>query len=116
MDYEAIWTAPQEQNNQIPKRVHSADGLTFWTGRQIVSAMIDSKRTRVTVGKRITALRHGRQLTLTALAVAAKVDTSHLWRIEHGTGTTTLEGYQRIAAALGVEWPSLFDYVPQRAA
>lgn len=78
--------------------------------------MIESRRTRVEVGKRIKTLRQQRALKGVELAQRAKIDTSHLWRIEHGTGTTSLEGYQRIASALGVEWVALFDYVPRCAA
>jgi XRE family transcriptional regulator, regulator of sulfur utilization len=74
----------------------------------IVCSMIESQRTRREVGKRITTLRQSKGVTLTGLARASHLDTSHLWRIEHGTGTTTLEGFQRIASALGVEWTALF--------
>lgn len=78
--------------------------------------MIESPKTRREVGKRISALRQSQAMKLTELAHASKMDISHLWRIEHGKGTTTLEGFQRIAAALKVEWPALFDYVPRCAA
>jgi transcriptional regulator with XRE-family HTH domain len=61
------------------------------------------------IGAFIRQLRHEHSFTLLQLARRARVDLSHLARIERGESGTTFANYQRIARSLGLELPGLFS-------
>lgn len=55
------------------------------------------------LGAAIRVLRKGRSLTIEALAGEAKLETSSVSRIEHGTQNLTWETLSSIVAVLDVE-------------
>ncbi len=65
------------------------------------------------VGPRLRALRKEQKVTLVDLAKASGVDAATISRIETGRMTGTLESHMRLAAALGVKLPDLYEGVEQ---
>lgn len=60
------------------------------------------------VGARLRARREGLARTLVEVGRAAKIDVSHLSKIERGEAETDLEGYARLAKVLGLDCGDLF--------
>jgi transcriptional regulator with XRE-family HTH domain len=68
------------------------------------------------LGNRIRDLRKSRQLTLIDVAKSTGIDQATLSRIENGKMTGTLDSHRRIAEALGVHLPELYENVMQQIA
>ena len=60
------------------------------------------------VGNRVRELREARGLTQEQLASEARIDNSHLGKLERGEGNPTVALVTRIALALGVDIKDLF--------
>jgi transcriptional regulator with XRE-family HTH domain len=63
------------------------------------------------LGERIRTLRKDARLTIVDLAVKTSIDQATLSRIENGKMTGTLDSHRRIAEALGIRLPDLYDSV-----
>src|SRR6185503_12090764 len=63
------------------------------------------------LGERIKNVRKSRKLTLIEVAKSTGIDQATLSRIENGKMTGTLDSHMRIADALGVRLPELYDQV-----
>ena len=63
------------------------------------------------LGKRIRALRKARKLTLVEISKKTGIDQATLSRIENEKMTGTLDSHMRLAEALGVRLPELYDQV-----
>ena len=61
------------------------------------------------LGERIKSLRVSRGLTLVGLATATQIDQATLSRIENGRMTGTLASHMKIAEALGLRLPDLYE-------
>src|SRR5688572_12325483 len=68
------------------------------------------------LGERIKLLRKGRGLTLVEIAKKTGIDQATLSRIENGRMTGTLDSHTRIAGALGLGLPDLYQDVLNKAA
>lgn len=70
---------------------------------------MDATELKTRLGRRVQALREGKGLTQEQLAeqIGRTVDT--VGNIERGANSTRVETAARIAAALGVELPELFE-------
>jgi transcriptional regulator with XRE-family HTH domain len=66
-----------------------------------VSGQSDADGLLVALGASIRAARAGRGLSQEALADAAKIDRSHMGKIERGERNVTLLNLARVATALG---------------
>jgi transcriptional regulator with XRE-family HTH domain len=66
------------------------------------------------LGDRIHAIRKSRKLTLVELAKTTSIDQATLSRIENGKMTGTLDSHMRIADALGVRLPDLYNEVIEK--
>ncbi len=63
------------------------------------------------LGPKIKILRETRKLTLVEIAKKTGIDQATLSRIENGKMTGTLDSHMRIAEALGVRLPDLYNQV-----
>jgi transcriptional regulator with XRE-family HTH domain len=63
------------------------------------------------LGQRIHSLRKERKLTLVEIAKRTGIDQATLSRIENGRMTGTLESHMKLADALGIRLPELYDQV-----
>lgn len=63
------------------------------------------------LGQRIQTLRKARKLTLVEVAKKTGIDQATLSRIENGVMTGTLNSHMKIAEALGVSLPELYEDV-----
>ena len=63
------------------------------------------------LGARVRALRANRGLTMAAIAKKTGIDQATLSRIEHGKMTGTLQSHVKIADALGLRLPELYEHV-----
>jgi XRE family aerobic/anaerobic benzoate catabolism transcriptional regulator len=61
------------------------------------------------LGKRVRQLRNGREMTRKMVSQQADVSERHLAQLEAGEGNVSIVLLRRIAAALGVSLPDLFD-------
>lgn len=61
------------------------------------------------LGERIRTLRISRRLTLTQISTKTGIDQATLSRIENGIMTGTLASHMKIADALGVTLPDLYE-------
>ena len=64
---------------------------------------------RETVGRRIRETREAQGLSLRKLGLMIGMDYKHLFRIEHGQASPTLDALARIAAGLDVRVHDLLD-------
>lgn len=62
---------------------------------------------RERVGRNVRRLRVAAGITQEALAVDARLETTHVSRIERGLGNPTLDVLERLAGALSVEIETL---------
>ena len=67
------------------------------------------------LGERINKLRKSRRMTLTEISKKTRIDMATLSRIENGKMTGTLDSHVKIAEALGVRLPDLYDKVLDKA-
>lgn len=65
-------------------------------------------------GSRVKELREARQLTQEELAPLVELSPHQISAIERGISGTKLVAAQRLAAALGVDFVDLFDWLPRR--
>ena len=63
------------------------------------------------LGHRIRTLRKARKLTLVEIAEKTGIDQATLSRLENEKMTGTLDSHMRIADALGVRLPDLYDQI-----
>jgi transcriptional regulator with XRE-family HTH domain len=63
------------------------------------------------LGSRIKVLRRERKLTLVDIAKKTGIDQATLSRIENGKMTGTLDSHMRIAEAIGLRLPELYEAV-----
>ena len=63
------------------------------------------------LGQRIRTLRKARKLTLVEIAKTTGIDQATLSRIENGVMTGTLNSHMKIAEALGLNLPDLYEDV-----
>ena len=63
------------------------------------------------LGHRIRTLRKARKLTLVEIAEKTGIDQATLSRLENEKMTGTLDSHMRIADALGVRLPDLYDHI-----
>ena len=68
------------------------------------------------LGEKIRGLRKRKQLTIIEMAKTTGIDQATLSRIENGKMTGTLDSHRRIAEALGLRLPELYDSVMQELA
>jgi len=68
-----------------------------------VSGQVDADGLLTALGAAIRAERTARGLSQEALADAAKIDRSHMGKIERGERNVTILNIARIAAALGCQ-------------
>ena len=61
------------------------------------------------IGQRIRGLRKGKKLSLEEISKRSGVALATLSRLENGKGTGTFRTHQRIAEALGVPLPELYE-------
>ncbi len=61
------------------------------------------------LGERIKTLRKERKVTLVEVAQKTGIDQATLSRIENGKMTGTLESHMKIAEALGIRLPQLYE-------
>ena len=66
------------------------------------------------LGSRIKALRRERRLTLVDIAKKTSIDQATLSRIENEKMTGTLDSHMRIAGALGLRLPELYEAVTKK--
>lgn len=66
----------------------------------------------IKLGKNISRIRNGTNLTQANLAEKADVSISTIGRIEIGDGFPQMETLKKIATALSVELEDLFDFIP----
>ena len=67
------------------------------------------------LGEKIRSLRKAAQLTIVDMAVKTSIDQASLSRIENGKMTGTLDSHRRIAEALGLRLPDLYESVTDPA-
>jgi transcriptional regulator with XRE-family HTH domain len=63
------------------------------------------------LGKRIRSLRKAKRLTIVEIAKSTGIDKATLSRIENGHMTGTLDSHRRIADALSIRLPDLYQNV-----
>lgn len=63
------------------------------------------------LGEKIRDLRKKKQFTIIQMAKSTGIDQATLSRIENGKMTGTLDSHRRIAEALGLRLPELYDSV-----
>ncbi len=63
------------------------------------------------LGERIRTLRKDAKLTILDMAAKTSIDQATLSRIENGKMTGTLDSHRRIAEALGIRLPDLYESV-----
>jgi transcriptional regulator with XRE-family HTH domain len=66
------------------------------------------------LGNRIKLLRTERRLTLTEVAKKTGIDQATLSRMENGKMTGTLDSHMKIAEALGIRLPELYEQVVEK--
>src|SRR3989338_3880805 len=66
------------------------------------------------LGQRIRHLRKARKLTLVEIAKKTGIDQATLSRIENGVMIGTLNSHMRIATALGIPLPDLYENVLEK--
>lgn len=71
------------------------------------SGKLDTEATLIRVGEAVRQLRAARGMSQEALADAARVDRSHMGKIERGERNVTILLLSRIAGALGTSIATL---------